>query len=130
MKLLRIDDINKLPNGTYLGNVNQAHTFTPFAKEVLAKQLFTLGLQNKEYFSVAEIKEAIDKHVNPQLPPEITTITPTEVISESLINNVEVSEVAILTNDEITPLEAKESIITTNQESEESKVVPSKKKRT
>lgn len=130
MKLLRIDDINKLPNGTYLGNVNQAHTFTPFAKEVLAKQLFTLGLQNKEYFSVAEIKEAIDKHINPQLPPEITTITPTEVISESLINNVEVSEVAILTNDEITPLEAKESIITTNQESEESKVVPSKKKRT
>lgn len=130
MKLLRISDINKLPNGTYLGNVNQVHTFTPFAKEVLAKQLFTLGLQNKEYFSVAEIKEAIDKHINPQLPPEITTITPTEVISESLINNVEVSEVAILTNDEITPLEAEESIITTNQESEESKVVPSKKKRT
>lgn len=131
MKLLRIGDINKLPNGTYLGNVNQAHTFTPFAKEVLAKQLFTLGLQNKEYFSVAEIKEAIDKHTNQQLLPIITSI-PTEVVSEPLINSVKPSEVVQILH-EITPLEIKESITdtsTSNQELEESKVTPSKKKRT
>lgn len=78
MKLTRISDIDKLPNGTYSNKVTSNFTFTSNARKVLIKELFALNLHTKqEYYSVAEIMKVIEQY-------KATLNKPNEVLPETV----------------------------------------------